>query len=61
MNATVRTFSPVGTAGLVEHFRAEGWVAVDALDAEIVVALPGWVEAVAVWPRTPRRCCSTTR
>ena len=50
MNATVRTFSPADTAGLVEHFRAEGWVAVDALDDATVAALPGWVEAVAAWP-----------
>jgi hypothetical protein len=34
-------------AGLVEHFRAHGWVAVDALDPRDAAALAGWVDEIA--------------
>jgi hypothetical protein len=35
---------------LVEHFRSNGWVVVDAVPAETVRDLPGWVEEVAALP-----------
>jgi hypothetical protein len=34
-------------AGLVGHFRAHGWVVVDALTADVAAALPTWVDEVA--------------
>jgi hypothetical protein len=34
-------------AGLVEHFREHGWVAVEALSPADAVAVAGWVEEVA--------------
>lgn len=33
--------------GLIEHFREQGWVAVDALEPDEAAALSGWVEEVA--------------
>jgi 2-aminoethylphosphonate dioxygenase len=47
----MHTFAPATERNaLVEHFRAHGWVAVDALDAAAVAALPDWVDDVAAWP-----------
>ena len=36
--------------GLVEHFRINGWVVVDAVPAETVRDLPGWVDEIAALP-----------
>ncbi len=35
---------------LVEHFRAHGWVAVDAVPPEAAAALAGWVDEIAARP-----------
>jgi hypothetical protein len=31
----------------VAHFRANGWVAIDALDPDTVARLPGWIDEIA--------------
>jgi hypothetical protein len=35
---------------MVEHFRTRGWVAVDAIEPEVVRALPRWTDEVAALP-----------
>jgi hypothetical protein len=35
---------------LVEHFRTQGWVLTDTLDAEGVAELRSWVDDIATWP-----------
>src|ERR1700693_6356632 len=34
-------------AGMIEHFHAHGWVAVEALDRAVAAAIAGWVDEVA--------------
>jgi len=38
------------TAADVAHFRAEGWLLTQTLDAAGVVQLQGWVDEIAGWP-----------
>lgn len=37
-------------AGMIQHFREHGWVAVEALDRGQAAALAGWVDEVAALP-----------
>jgi hypothetical protein len=53
MGAQPVTLYGLGTrdrAGMIEHFREHGWVAVEALDRGHAAALAGWVDEVAALP-----------